>query len=454
MPDVLPSFLKQGERSRLFPVLSTTSKEGRTTSIVLACLEKIDEFSVALLGALNVRVGKRSKIQTFTEIVFSSEKSPSPDRPDGLIVVKSGSTEWRALVEAKVGTTKLSSEQIERYRQIAREHDIDCVITISNQFATSPTKHPLHEVRKSRSRVPVYHWSWMHILTTADLLINNDAVSDSDQNLLLNELRRFLSHESAGVRGFERMPPEWTDLNKLISSGGKIPVKSTDAETVIEAWHQETRDLSLILSRLTETAIHEKLSRKHKNSPTLRQQDELTQIREHHCLSVTFEIAGAAAPIDVVADLNRRCVDVGMSLRAPDDRKSSRARLSWLLRQIRTEKEDELFVRLKWPGRSEDTQFAVTDLRADPMIIDVGKERLQVVAFHLFQSRRLGPRFVQQQNFITDLEAIVPEFYANVGSNLLAWKPRAPRIKSERDKAEDVEVEAIAKQSNELRTDG
>ncbi|MCU4654619.1 hypothetical protein N8I71_17400 [Roseibacterium sp. SDUM158016] len=34
MADRLPAELAQGERARLFPVLATTSKEGRTTSIV------------------------------------------------------------------------------------------------------------------------------------------------------------------------------------------------------------------------------------------------------------------------------------------------------------------------------------------------------------------------------------------------------------------------------------
>lgn len=48
----LPDYLKQGEMARLFPVLSTTSKEGRTTSIVLACLCKIDEFGTQLLSSV------------------------------------------------------------------------------------------------------------------------------------------------------------------------------------------------------------------------------------------------------------------------------------------------------------------------------------------------------------------------------------------------------------------
>ena len=47
-----PDYLKQGEPARLFPVLSVTSKEGRTTSIFLACLARVDEFCATLLGPL------------------------------------------------------------------------------------------------------------------------------------------------------------------------------------------------------------------------------------------------------------------------------------------------------------------------------------------------------------------------------------------------------------------
>lgn len=191
MHDRLPEYLKQGETARLFPVLATTSKEGRTTSIVLACLSTVAEFGSELMASLSVRVGKRARIRAFTEVVFKDQNPNMKDRPDGLIVVAIGSKEWRALVEAKVGNSDLEADQIERYRALAKDNGIDCVITISNQFATNPSSHPLEEVRKSRSKIPVYHWSWMHILTVADLLINRDDVKDSDQLRILNELGPF-----------------------------------------------------------------------------------------------------------------------------------------------------------------------------------------------------------------------------------------------------------------------
>jgi len=179
MADLLPSYLTQGEPARLFPALSTTSKEGRTTSIVLASLTKVEELGAALLATVGQRVGKNAEISTFTEVVFKEQKEDAKDRPDGLIVLTVGRREWRALIEAKVGSNLLDEGQIERYKAIAKANGIDCVITLSNQFATSPLHHPIEAVRKNRSKIPVYHLSWMKILTTADLLINQGDVGDT-----------------------------------------------------------------------------------------------------------------------------------------------------------------------------------------------------------------------------------------------------------------------------------
>lgn len=453
MPDSRPDYLEQGEIARLFPVLSTTSKEGRITSIVLACLAACDVFGAAIFSSVGQRVGKRTKVDVFTEVVFKKQSSKATDRPtdrpDGLVVLRNKSGEWRALVEAKVANSKLESDQIERYRSLAKENEINCVITISNQFATSPLSHPIPEVRKSRSRIPVYHWSWMHILTSVDLLLSQGRVSDPVQRVLLNELRRFLSHESAGVKGFDQMPPEWADLNKLVSSGGTITAKSEAAISSLFAWHQETRDLSLILSRLTETDVREKLPSKHRNDIRHRQKDELEDLCAKQQLCCVLSVPDAAAPIEITADLSRRCLDVGMTLQAPENKVTTRARVNWLLRQIKHE-QDDLYVRLLWPGRSQETQFLVSELKENVDIASVGKEHLSPRAFQVFHSKRIGARFAQRANFISELELIVPEFYKNIGSALAAWKKGAPKIKGGRVSAEDVSPEAISDDAEEF----
>lgn len=449
----LPSYVSQGEHARLFPVLSTTSKEGRTTSVFLSCLASIEEFRTELMKSVGARVGKTSRIECFTEVVLKHGKDLGNDRPDGLIVIKTGQKEWRALVETKVGASPLRPVQIEKYRAIAKEHSIDCVISVSNQFTSLPSNHPLEEVRRSKSKVPVFHWSWMYILTQADLLLSGDLVADADQLLILREFRRFLLHDSSGVKGFDRMPPEWSELNRIVSAGGKILQKSKEAEATIAAWFQETKDLSLILSRQVETAVTERMRRAVMKDVASREKEALEELRRDKCLRVEFDIPNAASPLLVCADLLRRTVDIGMSLKAPTDRQSSKARVNWLLRQIKSEKTEDLHIRLQWPGRSEDTQFTFSELSQDPAICEIGKEGLQVSSFFVFNAKRLGGRFIQQSNFISDLEEVVPEFYREIGQGLREWRAAAPKIKKSRETAEDVSVEALEEDAENLAGD-
>jgi len=448
MKSLLPEYLKQGEPARLFPVLSNTSKEGRTTSIVLACISKIDEFSNELLSSIGQKVGKTSKIETYTEVVFNKELEDR-SRPDGLIVLKVGKRSWSALVEAKVGSAELLEEQIERYRALAKNNKIDAVITISNQFTTEPANHPIRSVRKKRSSIPVYHWSWMYLLTVTDLMTSNASVKDEDQAVLMNELRRFLSHESAGVRGFDRMPSEWVELNKQVASSAPIPAKSENAQIVLEAWHQESKDLSLILTRQTETKVTQRLARKHVNSPSQRLKDEFSVLKEHMQLKSTYDLSDAAAPIDVCADILRRTIEVGMTLRAPEDKVSAVARVNWLLRQIKTEQVANLYFKLHWPGASAPTVFSYDELKANSKIVEEGKEGLKLLSITAFNSYRTGARFAQRNNFITDLEEYVPTFYADVGQHLSAWKKKAPQIKEQKRTASEVSVQAISEDAND-----
>ncbi|NOX39743.1 MAG: hypothetical protein GXP05_04310 [Alphaproteobacteria bacterium] len=386
-----------------------------------------------MLSSIGQKLGARANVETYTEITFTGQKANEADRPDGLIDVRIGKRSWRALVEAKVGNNELSVDQIERYRSLAKNHAIDCVITISNQFTSMPQIHPLPELRKTRSRVPIYHWSWMFILTQVDLLLGNEIAGNSDQAELLRELRRFLSHESAGVKGFSRMPPEWSDLNKLVSSGGKIQIRAPEAMVVIQAWHQETRDLSLILSRQTKTTVVEKLSRSHAQDPQQRIKDELSILNSKSLLTTTLEIPDAASQLTITADLTRRTIDAGMSLRAPLDKKTTKARLNWLLRQIKSDNVDDLVIKLNWPGKSASTHFPFRKIMEDISIANEGKEHLQITSFDVFYSRRLGIRFVQQANFISELERLVPEFYREIGQDLIAWRRPAPKIGDDSD---------------------
>jgi hypothetical protein len=203
---------------------------------------------------------------------------------------------------------------------------------------------------------------------------------------------------------------------------------------------------------MTEARVTERLPRKHQGDPAQRLKDEMSLLRETKQLQSSLEIPDAAAPLEVVADIPRRTIDVGMSLKAPIDRKSTKARVNWLMRQIRTDQIEDLHIRLMWPGASPSTQFSLVELRANPAVCEQGKAQLTPHSFHVFTSKSLGARFAQQVNFISDLETIVPTFYRDVGSLLTGWKPSAPRIKADKLTAEDVTTEAISEEAEDFES--
>lgn len=291
------------------------------------------------------------------------------------------------------------------------------------------------------------HWSWMSILTTIDLLLSNEEIVDHDQMLITNELRRFLSHESTGVKGFDRMPPEWSEVNKVLSNQGKIGVKSDMARIVVDAWQQEARDLCLILSRLTNTNVTERLPIAHTKNPDARIKSGIKTLVEKSCLVSNFDIPDTAAPLEVVADISQRSIYVGMTIGAPQDKKTSRARLNWLLRQLKKKDVTDGYIRANWPGSSAPTSHPISDLLENPDLITVDKEHLTVLSFMVFGSYRIGGRFTQLANFIVDLEKHVPQFYAQLGQGLSQWTARAPSIT---ERTDQVDVGSIAKDAEKF----
>ncbi len=443
MSEQRPVILERGERARLFPVLSETSKEGRATSILLACIVSVHEFSDLLLSSLGRRIGSRARIDCYTEVVFKRGNEDGGLRPDGLIHVQIGTRSWTALVESKIGSAPLDAAQVEAYLRLAKVNEIDAVITVSNQFATQPTHHPVALPAKALGRVKLYHWSWMYLLTQADLLLTTEAVSDADQHLILHEFKRFLTHPSTGVAGFTAMPAAWTELVQTAVAGGQIHTRSDQVTEVLRAWHSELRDLTLILSRQLAVSATIKLSRAEAKDLDLRLRNDAKELAESQTLKAEIVVPGAAAPLDLYADLRGRTISLSMRLRAPEDRKGTKARVNWLLRQL-PELTDDYYLRLHWPGRGGCTQHALGQV--EDLAERAQMERPDSIP-HSFEVCLVKPtagRFAQRKNFILDLEALVPTFYKAIGENLKAWQAPAPRVRQGRDEAEDVSPEALS----------
>lgn len=419
----LPSYLKSGDAARLIPVIADNRKEQRVASVFLATISAVPAFAEALMRSVSVRMGKRSVINTYTEVVFKQQSSTVKDRPDGLLEHSSGRATWSTLIEAKIGNAKIDEDQVQRYLQLARDNEVDAVITISNEFVARPAHSPVSVSKTLLRRVDLFHWSWKFILTEAFLLQEQSAISDPDQAYILREFIRFLDHDSIGVGGYDRMPSEWTDVIMHVQSGAALRKTSDDLQTVVGGWHQEIRDLSLKMSKYLTVSVSENLPRNHATNVEQRLKDDCEKFAGTAILSASLAVPGTVSDIQIEADVNSKTIRVGMELDAPQDKARTSARLGWLLRQISKYKGDKLFVRIKWPSRAKDTVLPVSAIRENPKLLDDNKSSAPR-AFQVFLISDDARRFAGRNTFIQELENLVPRFYDEVGSNLQAWRPK------------------------------
>ena len=103
-------------------------QETRATSTLLAIMPIVPEFGHGLLGEFKAPKGQ---ISTFTEVRLKGGDCKT-HIPDGAIIDERAGKRWSCLVEVKTGRATLEPAQVERYLDMAREHDFDALLTISN----------------------------------------------------------------------------------------------------------------------------------------------------------------------------------------------------------------------------------------------------------------------------------------------------------------------------------
>ena len=440
-----PPYLAQGQKARLFPVLRGKQKEQRYTSIFLSCLSHVQEFGAQMLESVGQSVTSRTKIQTYTEVTFPSSPDRSVYRPDGLIVMKyakrkkDGKSEWRALVETKVDG-KLEDKQVSGYVELAHNHNIDAVITISNQFTSKPEHHPI-KLSTKKTRVKVYHWSWWYIVTQAYLLISNTDIDDPDQHFILEEMLRFLEHSDTGVTRFDSMPPkQWRAIVQKVAHGSSLQETSDDLEKIISSWHQEVQDINLMLSCKINDKVKTKLLIGHANSPKSRIKYDIAYLKRYHLLTASLEFPNVDSLVELKADIKAKVISASMMLDAPIDKKRNITRINWIQKQLQKSKETMIYVYFHWKGHKPNTQVPLKTLNKDAKNNyrfakyedDIKNKQNQIVKFEVSMIQHFPKKFADPKNFISCLENLVSNFHENVVQNFEKSKPKPPASKKTR----------------------
>lgn len=430
----IEKILENAHHARLIPTIADARKEERLVSVLLATLAVVPPFAKQLLEQCGVRVGKKSKLDSYTEVKFpsSDEKNNkrNEDRPDGLLILSTGKSQWKALVEAKIDNVEIDGEQVERYAKIAKANGIDAVITLSNQLTPLPTHIP-YSIKNSKvlkKHVDFFHISWVSVLTQALLILEDKEEISNEQAYILGEMTHYFKHPKSGVKGFEQMNKEWRPLVAGINNRKKFSKSDSEIKNTISSWHQEERDVCLLLSRCIHKHVEIILPSKYKKNPELRFSEACDSLIASHILRSSFRVPDAADDIEVTADLARRTISCSMKLNAPGDKKQARASINWLLKQLRGDTDAVVIVRTFWPGKTPATDKPLSEVRANPKCLEISRPGAMPTSFEVCMTKDLAGGFSKPRNFIKDLEDFVPEFYDRIGQRLRRWVPPPPPI--------------------------
>lgn len=91
-------------------------------------------------------------------------------------------------------------------------------------------------------------------------------VNDPDQACILEELVRFLQHDSSGVSSFDRMNSSWKDVCSSVQNRIALKKGSNEVQESVGSWHQFIRNITLHLSLSIGEDVTVYLKRAHKTT--------------------------------------------------------------------------------------------------------------------------------------------------------------------------------------------
>ena len=336
--------------------------------------------------------------------------------------------QWTALLEAKIDNVAIDEAQVRRYAEAAKRLGVDAVITLSNQLVPLPTHTPYTVPKRLSNKVQFFHLSWVSILTHAALILRERQSLDVEQAFVLDEMVNYFEHPGSGVKRFDRMNPEWRQLVLGIRVEQQFKRNSDEISNTVSSWHQEERDLCLILNRRIGQPINIRMPRKHQVDPAIRLRDASDILLASNELRSSFIVPNAAGDIDVIINLQRRTVSCSMTAKAPGDKKRASASINWLVRQLKKIDSADILVRTYWVGRSGQTQAPLSEVLENSKCLEQDIKGALPSRFEVAMVRDLAGRFSGRQTFIDDVESVVPEYYDRVGQHVRAWTPPPPPI--------------------------
>ncbi len=413
----------QLQPARLIPALKT-GDEMALTSIFLTALKLIKEFRDGFFKEIGL--SRSGKAFYYTEASF---KDISTSRIDGLIIIISkGKIIDAAFLEMKSGKNNLDKEQLERYITIAKKLKVPKLITVSNEFVADSTHSPV-KIKAPKS-ISLFHFSWTYLITRGQLLLfkNETNIEDKDQIEIMKEVLFYFENPLSGIKGYSQMKPGWKELCENIHAHKSLKLKDSYIEDAVISWHEEEKDMSLLLSRKLGVLV--KPASKFKD----RIKDDIKAIVKDNAIIGGISVKGAVSDVIIKADFERRVISMSIKIIPPLDKRNS-ARVTWISKQLMncTKRSEisfgkinnDLWVESNIKFAQENLKIKLSDLSN---LTDLIKDKKDIQAFHISYHKSLGAKFANSKKVIEILEDMILNFYIGVVQYMTNWKRPAPKV--------------------------
>ena len=108
-----------------------------------------------------------------------------------------------------------------------------------------------------------------------------------------------------------------------------------------------------------------KLNRAERDDPSVFINRVLDGLCNEQGLEIEYVIPDGVSSLKVSADRRGKTLTSSMTIGAPEDRKTAKARVNWLLRQLAKTRDDGIHIKAAY-GRRDDLQAGLAKVREDP----------------------------------------------------------------------------------------
>ena len=427
----------QNKEVRLFPSVSIRNEreaELRATASVLTVIRAVSEFGrriVRLAGGPGL-----GNLSCYTEVPFMTQEQKEL-RPDGILRRERGDKQWTAFVEVKIGDTDLDQGQIDSYYQLARDHDIQTLITISNQSARSDGTPPLDIAKHRGRKVDVVHFSWERLLSEAQILIGKEGVSDTDHIWILEEWIRYLEDPGSRIIAPPDFGDSWSQVIKLAKTNNLS--EDADMLDVTTHWVGYLRKLAFRLQAKLCTDVQVCMTRKERNDPEEHRKNshDITE----GSLNGKIRILDSAGDIAIKILLPSKTAQYSIEVNPPTKGLQA-TRVKWISRYLKSVPTGNIEVSADWlePGKRkgfstscsmqeymEDAGRLLHDRDGYPIPKKAEPRLLRIEA-----TRGLRPmRGKSSVPVLQDISQGLEDFYHIIVQDLRPYVPPAPKMKEE-----------------------